>query len=645
VTADVLATGPLGQGGGQGAEEDGGHDATVVDAVRRHAAEAPRRTALRWVAFPGGDPVVTELDYAGLDRAARRLAAWLQARCTPGDRVLLAHGEGLDAAVAYLGCLYAGVAPLHPALPRRSRAPQSAGLVAALRDADVALVLTDGARRERAVEVLTEGGLEHLPVVVTDGVVVDGLPVDSPVLADHHAWTPPPLRPDSPAFLQYTSGSTDDPKGVTVTHGGLAHNARSIIGLARGHRGETFCGWLPLHHDMGLVGQLLTPLYAGGTTVMMAPTDFVRHPVRWLELIGRYGAGYTAAPNFALDLCCLRVDDARAATLDLSSLQVLLAGAEPLDAATLARFTERFAPAGLRPDAVKPAYGLAESTLMVTATPRAQAYRTATVDARGLQRHRFAPVVAVAPEADGRAAPDTRVDAVPVTLVSCGPAQGMRVAVVDPRTAEPLPEGHVGEVWVAGPSLAAGYWRRPDLTRETFRAVTADGDGPWLRTGDLGALHDGELYVTGRLKEVLVVHGRTLYPYDAERSLAALHPSFDGLGSAVFSVPGRGEEVVAVQELRPAAVDRDELPGLARAVAEELGRTLGLAVNVVLVAAGSIRRTTSGKVQRLAMREDFVAGRVRPVGEHLSAAVRERHRRDPDGLGGSGGADRTEGPA
>jgi len=640
VTADVLATGAV--------DEDGGHDATVVDAVRRHAAEFPHRTALRWVAFPGGDPVVTEVDYAGLDRAARRLGAWLQARCAPGDRVLLAHGEGLDAAVAYLGCLYAGVAPLHPALPRRSRVPQSAGLVAALRDADVALVLTDGARRQRAVEVLAEGGLGHLPCVVTDGVVVDGMPADGPALADHRAWTPPPLRPDSPAFLQYTSGSTDDPKGVTVTHGGLAHNARSIIGLARGHRGETFCGWLPLHHDMGLVGQLLTPLYGGGTTVMMAPTDFVRHPVRWLELIGRYGAGYTAAPNFALDLCCLRVDAGRAATLDLSSLLVLLAGAEPLDAATLARFTERFAPAGLRPDAVKPAYGLAESTLMVTATPRARAYRTATVDARGLQRHRFEPLADADPRADADAdaradaGPRADADAVPVTLVSCGPAQGMRVAVVDPQTRRLLPEGQVGEVWVAGPSLAAGYWRRPDVTRETFRAVTADGDGPWLRTGDLGALHDAELYVTGRLKEVLVVHGRTLYPYDAERSLAALHPSFDGLGSAVFSVPGRGEEVVAVQELRPAAVDRDELPGLARAVAEELGRGLGLAVNVVLVAAGSIRRTTSGKVQRLAMREDFVAGRLRPVGEHLSAAVRERHRRDP---GGPGGADGTEDPA
>lgn len=585
---------------------------TVVDALRRHAASAPDRTALRTVSFDGGEPVVEELSYGALDLAARRLAAWLQGRCEPGDRVLLAHPDGLAFMTAFVGCLYAGVVPLHPAVPRRGK--QAGPVLAAVRDAGVSLVLTTAARRERTVDLLRDGDLDALPCVPTDvpgDVPTDApgdVPGDVPGDADPAGWRPPVADPAALAFLQYTSGSTDDPKGVMITHGALAHNARAIVDLADGRSDETYCGWLPLHHDMGLVGQFLAPLHAGGTTVMMSPADFVRHPLRWLRLVDRYGAGYTAVPNFALDLCCLRVTPEQAAELDLSSLKVVLTGAEPVDARSLAAFAERFAVSGLRPEALRPGYGLAESTLMVTASPRGTLHRTAAVGSG---------------DGDGE------------VLVSCGPARSGRVEIVDPQTLAVLPEGQVGEIWVAGPSVGAGYWNRPELTEATFGARTADGEGPFLRTGDLGALQDGELYVTGRLKELIVLRGRNISPHETERVVSGLHPAFEGLAAAVFAAPGRGEELVVVQEVRPSSVDRAELPGICRTVREAVGDALGITVpNVVLVAAGSVLRTTSGKVKRLAMREEFLAGRLRVVHEELSPGVLDRRRRAPASVPG-----------
>jgi acyl-CoA synthetase (AMP-forming)/AMP-acid ligase II len=586
-------------------------DATIVDAIRRHATEVPDRTAVRLVSYAGAEPEpsIGELSYAALDLWARRFAAWMQRRCRPGDRALLAYSDGLaypdglEQLVAFIGCLYAGVVPLNPAMPERGRPHETERVREVLRDARVALVLTTSERYGPTMGFLHTAGFTDVPCVATDWEIS----------ADADRWRPPPIGPESLAFLQYTSGSTGDPKGVMISHRALAHNARAIIALAGGRSGETVCGWLPLHHDMGLVGQFLTPVYGGGTTVMMSASEFVRRPLRWLQLIERYQARYTAAPNFALELCCKRVPPEQAAQLDLSSLRVILNGAEPIDGRTVARFVERFAAAGLDPRALKPGYGLAESTVLVTATPGGRGYRTTTVDAQALEQHQFRPAATGTP-------PEQRM-----LLVGSGTPQAAEVAVVDPDTTKVLPEGRVGEVWVRGRSLASGYWGRPELTEATFRARTADGVGPYLRTGDLGAFWDGDLYITGRLKEVVIVHGRNVYPYDAERAMGALHAASRGLAGCVFSVSGPGEESVAIQEVRPAAVDPADRPGLVRAIRESLAGSLGATVaSVVLVPPSTVRRTTSGKIQRLTMRDLFLSGRLRTVYHELSPAMSAR---------------------
>jgi acyl-CoA synthetase (AMP-forming)/AMP-acid ligase II len=583
-------------------------DDTLVHAVRRHAAEEPGRTAVRLVSYPGSEPTVEELSYAVLDSRARQVAAWLGGRCRPGDRALLVYPFGVEQVVALIGCFYAGVIPLNPAMPGRGQPYQTERASGIIRDAQVSLVLTESARYDETNEVLHGVGLAGLPVAATD----------RDARADPGGWRPPPTGARSLAFLQYTSGSTGDPKGVMISHGALASNARAIMGLTGGRGGETAGGWLPLHHDMGLVGLLLTPLYGGGTAALMAPNEFVRRPLRWLAMIERYRVGYTAAPNFALDLCCKRVTADQAAELDLSSLRVILNGAEPIDARTVARFVERFAAAGLDPGALTPAYGLAEATLLVTAAPRGQGHRTVTVDAGALERHVLQP-----------APPDTPPERCGV-LVSSGRPQGSEVAVVDPDTRKPLPDGQVGEVWVRGASLASGYWGRRELTEATFRARTADGEGPYLRTGDLGAFWGGDLYITGRLKEVIIVRGRNIYPYDAERMVGGLHPAFQGLPGCIFAVCAGADEPVVVQETRPAAVDPADLPALTRLVRESLTESLGVAVrNVVLVPPSTVRRTTSGKIQRATMRELFLAGGLRTVHQDLTPAVRAARAQPP----------------
>jgi acyl-CoA synthetase (AMP-forming)/AMP-acid ligase II len=589
-------------------------DATVVHAIRRHARQNPDRTAVRLVSFPGPEPSIEELSFGSLDLRARGFAGWLQTHCGPGDRALLLYSGGIEQVVALLGCFYAGVLPINPSMPARGQPQQTERACGVILDAQVSVVLTESGRYDLARELVETVGSAGLPCVATD----------RDAGADPDGWTAPRIGPGSLAFLQYTSGSTGAPKGVMISHGALTHNARSIIAMTGGRSGETVCGWLPLHHDMGLVGQFLTPLYGGGTTVMMPPGEFIRHPLRWLQLVQRYRAGYTAAPNFALDLCCKRITPGQAGELDLSSLRVILNGAEPIDGRTVARFLDRFSAAGLPPTAVKPGYGLAESTLMVTATPADQSYRSTTVDPAALEQHLFLPA------ADTPA--ERRVD-----LVSSGRPDAMQVRVVDPDTAKVLADGQVGEVWVRGESVASGYWRRPDLTEATFHARTADGEGPYLRTGDLGAWWDGELYITGRLKEVVIVHGRNIYPYEAERVMSGLHPAFQGLAGCLFAVPGHGEEPVVVQEIRPSAVARAELPNLTRLIRESLTEHLGVAVrNVVLAPPSTVRRTTSGKIRRVLMREEFLAGRVRTVHQELTAAVRARCAQPQDGVAPAG---------
>lgn len=594
-----------------------------VTALGEVAARVPDKPAVLFHRSGG----VESLTYRELDRAARSIAVWLRDRLPAGDvRVVLAHAPGLSFVTAFVGCLYAGVTPVPvpPPTGHRHQVVRSAGIVA---DCGAALVLTDPETLPAVLAWRDASGLGDIPCA--------GLAATPPEEVDPQRWSTPEPDPDRLAFLQYTSGSTSAPKGVMVSHANLAHN----IGLMRdchGWHGDlVFCSWLPTYHDMGLIAMLLTPLYLGGTAVLLPAMDFLKRPYLWLDLVSRYRAQVSCAPNFAYDLAVRQVGEEQVARLDLSGWRYACNGSEPISAGTLERFAARFAPAGFCPEALLPGYGLAEATLYVSGTRVDSPPVVRRVETAALAADRLVPSDAPADRPVPLDAPADRLveptaaaatTAGPATtvLVSSGVVREIEVRVVDPVTGLVLPDGRVGEVWVGGGSVAAGYWRRPDETAETFGARTADGAGPFLRTGDLGAYLDGELFITGRRKEMLIVNGRNLYPHDVEREAAEVHPVFAELPTCVFSVPGRqGEAIVLVQEIRSRGLTGDDLRGYARTVKTTLTARLGVRLgNVVFVRPGRILRTSSGKVQRRAMRDRFLAGILESLHEELDPELR-----------------------
>ncbi|MFF4772587.1 fatty acyl-AMP ligase [Microtetraspora fusca] len=515
--------------------------------------------------------------FAELDRRARAAAVWLTERGMTDRPALLLYPAGLDFTVAFLGCLYARVPAIPAPLPDAG-APHSSRVGALLRDAGVHLVLTDPAHAAELSDLSAR--------------------VIAPS-ADPDAWTSPVLGPDTIAYLQYTSGSTSDPRGVEVSHGNLLHNLELFLSLAGAKPPRRLAGWLPHYHDMGLVGLQLQALYTGADLVFMSPNAFVARPVRWLELISRYGADWTVSPDFGYSWCTRRITDEQLAGLDLSTLDMALSGAEPIKAATLADFERRFAPAGFRPTTWNPGYGLAECTLMVSCVPRGQGATVRTFAASALERHQAIP------------------DPGGVPLVACGPVAGLDLRIVDPDDCAPVPDGRIGEIWVAGPSVALGYRGRPEETRATFRA----GGGRWLRTGDLGFLLDGQLYVTGRIKDVIIVNGRNLYPQDLEA--AASRANSAAGRSAAFGVrrPDGREHVVLIQEVRQG--DPAALSETADRVMDLVTKEFGIPLSLMLVARGAVRQTTSGKLRRRHMRELFRGGRLTPLHAELEPAVRD----------------------
>ncbi|MEZ0090164.1 fatty acyl-AMP ligase [Streptacidiphilus sp. EB129] len=573
----------------------------LVGRLRRHASENPDRVAALFMRGESQEPTPVQLNYAELDRTARSTAAWLQRRTSPGDRVLLLHPQGLDLVTSFAACLYAGVAPVVVPVPggHAHQAARTAGIAA---DCGAAVALTDSGTYLEVAAWLELPGTPPLECAVTD--------IDE--LAPPEEWTDPGIGPEQLAFLQYTSGSTSDPRGVVVTHANLEHNITLLCEIFGWTPEMRFCGWVPMFHDMGLIITVLVPLYLGTTTVLMTATSFLKRPYLWLELIDRYDVQVSCAPNFAYDLCVRRLTDEQVDSLDLSRWVCAVNGAEPIDAATLDRFTKRFAPSGFRNETFAPAYGMAETTLGVSGTAVGVAPVLRRVDSAALERNVLVPAAA-----DGES----------VTLVGCGRVGSLDVRIVAPDTGVELPEGRIGEIWVRGDSVTGGYWQRPELTETLFRADITDGDRGFLRTGDLGALFDGELHITGRIKEMLIIRGRNLYPHDIEREARALDPRFEGRLTSVFAVPGQDDEIVVVQEVRGTALDEEELSGLAQLVRDELGRSLGVRVsNVVLVRPGQVRRTTSGKLQRSLMRELFMKDELTPLHEELGADVRRRYR-------------------
>ncbi|MFC4147270.1 AMP-binding protein [Micromonospora mangrovi] len=567
--------------------------ARLVDHLRAQARRYGVERSYTFLTEGDGGLVGERRDHRELDAAALRTAYLLDDLAGPDRLALLLFPAGFDFLQSFVACLYAGVTAVPAPLPGNDAGARR--VAAIVRDCGLDLVLTTAQRQADVTRQLREAGLPATVRVVA---------------ADQPGAAPRPLPPpsdDAVALLQYTSGSTSDPKGVMVTQGNLGHNLAEIhaqLGLGPDTVGAL---WLPHFHDMGLIS-LLGCWYAGGDGVFMDPMTFLRRPVRWLQAISRWRATMTVAPDFAYELCARAVSSAQAADLDLSSLRVALTGAEPVRARTLAAFGERFAPAGFRPEAFSPCYGLAENTLLVTAVDAGTAPTVRWAEPRAWERAEFRPTTA------GQG----------IALVGCGTPVTQQVRVVDPTSREPVPAGRTGEIWVRGASVAAGYRDRPTATAETFGARTRDGDGPWLRTGDLGTLIEGELHVTGRLTDMLVVRGRNLCPQDIEHAARDLHPALAGGFGVAFGVTVDREYVVLVQEVRRALLDAADPAEVADTVRTRLARDFDMPPPaVVLVNRGAVRRTTSGKVQRRLMRELFLSGSLRPLHATLPPALRD----------------------
>ncbi|HEX2222817.1 MAG TPA: fatty acyl-AMP ligase, partial [Thermoanaerobaculia bacterium] len=488
---------------------------TLAGLLRVRAAERPDRVAFTFLA--DGEVEGGRLTYAELDHQARAIAAALRQTLAPGDRALLLYPPGLEFIAAFFGCLYAGVIAV-PAYPPRPNDRSQSRLRSIAHDAEPRAALTTSAILAGAGDLAPE--LAVLRWLPTDALPPFGADAEGFGFADGDGISEP--EPDSVAFLQYTSGSTAAPKGVMVTHANLLHNER-MIGEAFGQDEDTVvAGWLPLYHDMGLIGNVLQPLHAGARCVLMSPVAFLQKPLRWLEAISRYRATTSGGPNFAYELCVRKTTVEERARLDLSSWKVAFNGAEPVRETTLERFAEAFAASGFRREAFYPCYGLAEATLFVTGGELGRFPRVEVVDAAALERNEVRPAF------DGD--PARR-------LVSNGRAWlGQQVVLADPETGLECPAGRVGEIWVAGPSVARGYWRNPEATERDFGAFLADGQGPFLRTGDLGFAAGGELYVTGRLKDLIIIRGRNHYPQDLELTAERSHPDLHAGGGAAFAV-------------------------------------------------------------------------------------------------------------
>jgi long-chain fatty acid adenylase/transferase FadD26 len=562
--------------------------------VRHWAEHTPDRRAFTFVDHPaaGSRGVHRTLTWRRLDLRVRALAARLAEEAEPGARVALLCPQGTDYVTAFLAALAAGLVavPLYPpGLPGHGDR-----LSAVLADARPAVVVTTGREAEEVKDFCARAGASARLVVadrVPDSAAGDG--------------EPPTPDDTAVAYLQYTSGSTRTPAGVEITHGNVIANARqALTAYGVDEQPVTCVGWLPLYHDMGLVLSVAAPVVRGALSVLMDPVAFLHEPVRWLRLLAAHPRAVSAAPNFAYDYCASAVTDAQKADLRLHGVAALINGSEPVRPGTADRFHAAFAGQGLAADTHCPSYGLAEATVFVSAARPWEPLRRFTLDREAL--------------AAGKALPARPDDPSAVLLAGCGTPAGQAVRIADPVSRASLSEGEVGEIWVRGPNVGRGYWRKEEQTRRVFGAEFADaeaGGGGWLRTGDLGTVLDGQLIVTGRLKDLIVVDGRNHYPQDVEATAQDAHPAVRRDRLAAFAVPGDpGERVVVVAEhARTTDLADLDLPALGGAVRSAVSARHGLRLaDVVVVPPGTVPRTSSGKVSRALTRERYLAGAYTP---------------------------------
>ncbi|HJP95206.1 MAG TPA: amino acid adenylation domain-containing protein [Pyrinomonadaceae bacterium] len=539
--------------------------ATLTELLDQRAAEHPDQLAYTFLL--DGETSELHLSYAELKRRACSIAAALRRASAKGERALLLYPPGLDFIEGFFGCLYAGIVAVPAYPPHFAKLNRNLPrLRAIIADAQARFVLTTSPVLERAKPIFTEApDLKALQWLATDTITAGD-------------WEPEHATANDLAFLQYTSGSTGHPRGVMLTHANLLHNASLIFHVFEHTETDSYVSWLPMFHDMGFMVGVLQPLYAGIRAVVMSPAAFLQRPARWLEAIARYRATTSGGPNFAYDLCARKITDKDAAALDLSTWSVAFNGAEPVRAETLDRFTSRFERCGFRRAAFYPCYGLAEATLIVTGGHK-----------------KSLPII-------------KRVETTSKLMVGCGselPEE--RIVIVDPASLTELKAGQVGEIWVSGPSVAKGYWNRSEETHQIFNAyLSGTGEGPFLRTEDLGFIEDGELYVTGRIKDLIIIRGLNHYPQDIEWTVERCHTALRPGCGAAFTIEAGGEErLVVVQEIDTR--EKADLDQVIDTIREAVALEHDLQVHAVaLIKPGQVSKTSSGKIQRRATRRKFL---------------------------------------
>ena len=579
---------------------------TIVDVLLDRSASQPNQTAYTFLA--DGEQESGSCTYQDLDLQARAIASELLTKVKPGDRALLVYPytAGLEFIAAFMGCLYAGVVAVtdYPRQHIKSLSQYQDRIV----DCQARMALTTHEFAERV-----KGQLISHPTMALKLKALPWIESDRIDLSVADRWQPPKIDGDSLAFLQYTSGSTGQPKGVMITHNNVMHNSQVIYKSFGHHEQSRVLMWLPMFHDMGLIGGVMQPLFAGLPVVLMSPIALAQKPFLWLQALSKYKVTTSGGPNFAYDLLCQKITDEQRASLDLSHWQVAFTGAEPVRAETLEKFSKLYKPCGFDRNAFYPCYGMAEATLFITGIDPGK-YPTVThLDKKALTEDK---VVAVTSEH-----PDSKA------VVSCGHTWlGDEIIIVNPETKILCEGDRVGEIWAAGAGIGKGYYQREEQTENTFQATLVNNpDKTYLRTGDLGFIKDGELYITGRIKDMMILWGRNHYPQHIEETVESCHPALRPNHGAAFSVDVGGEEqLVVVHEIKRTdlrKLNAEEVIGAIRLSVGE--QNMANVFAVALLKTGSIPKTSSGKIQRRACQSMFLDGSLNTVAQWQQSEIPE----------------------
>jgi amino acid adenylation domain-containing protein len=566
---------------------------TIAEVLQWRAAHQPAKVGYTFL--NDGEVENYSLTYQDLDFQAKLIAGLLLKYAQPGDRALLIYPPGLDFIISFFGCLYAGIIAVPVDMPRRNQRTQR--LQKIVSDAQSNIILTMQEILPKLEESFPDSS--GMQLLGTDSLEENYL----------EPFELPNISRDDLAFLQYTSGSTGSPKGVMVSHGNLLHNEEMIKQAFKHSDSTIFVGWLPLFHDMGLIGNVLQPLYLGIPSYLMSPVAFLQKPIRWLKVIEKYKATTSGGPDFAYDFCVRKITPEQRVGLDLSSWNLAFNGAEPIRAETLDKFSQTFGEYGFNAATWYPCYGMAETTLFITGKGLNALPIVKQIDSVDLSKNKI--VIS-----------DKQTDYQYLTkIVSSGRAWlDTEIAIVNPELLTRCAPDQVGEIWVSSESVAQGYWNREEETEKNFQAhLKDDGSRSFLRTGDLGYLQDGELFVTGRIKDLIIIRGRNHYPQDIERTVEQSHESLQKNCAAAFSISVTGEEtLVILVEVQRSYLRHIDVEKAISAIRQSVAENHELQVHgIVLLKTGSIPKTSSGKIQRHACQSSFLNNSLDSVGSNI----------------------------